>query len=99
MTMGSPTDAKIAAWQEQAGIRPAVGLEAELLEKLSQAAFDLIKVIELQRSGIRDGNGWWHGGDGMGGMLSEMEGLCAAYRNRRPEPSQSELAKARAMFG
>jgi hypothetical protein len=58
--MGSLTDAAIAQWQETAGIKPASGKTAEMWEALSQAAFNLIRVIELERSGIRDGDGYWH---------------------------------------
>jgi hypothetical protein len=59
--MGGWTDANIAAWQEAAGIKPARGERAEALEDLSQAAFQIIKIVELERSGIRDGDGYWHG--------------------------------------
>ena len=68
--MGSRTDANIAAWQEQSGIKPATGKRAELLSKLSNAAFETIKLIELERSGIRDGDGYWHGSDPLHAMLA-----------------------------
>ena len=58
----SATEAKIAAWQKAVGIEPAKGGHADILEALSKAAFEAIKVIELERSGIRDGDGCWHGG-------------------------------------
>jgi hypothetical protein len=61
--MGSRTDARIAAWQEQSGIEPATGERAELLSRLSNAAFDAIKLIELELSGIREGDGHWYGSD------------------------------------
>jgi hypothetical protein len=79
--MGSWTDARIAAWQEQSGIKPATGKRAGLLSKLSNAAFETIKLIELEMSGIRDGDGYWHGSDPMHGMLSELAGLCGAANN------------------
>ena len=61
--MGSMTDANIEAFQKATGITPATGARAELLEELSQAAFQLIKIIEMERSGIREGDGKWHGCD------------------------------------
>jgi hypothetical protein len=79
--MGHYTDARIAAWQEQSGIKPATGKRAELLSRLSDAAFEVIKLIELEKSGIRDGDGYWHGSDPMHGMLSELAGLCGATAN------------------
>jgi hypothetical protein len=66
--MGSRTDANIAARQEAAGIKPARGEMADALEDLSQAAFQIIKIVELERSGIRDGDGYWHGSDVMGSI-------------------------------
>jgi len=77
--MGSYTEAKIEAWQKAAGIEPATGRKAELLRKLSDKAFELIKVIELECSGIRDGDGYWHGSDVMGGIMGDIVGLCQGY--------------------
>ena len=77
--MGLRTDTQIAAWQEEIGIEPATGEYAEILRKLSNAAFEMIKVIELERSGIRDGDGRWHGSDVMWHVLTDMAALCDAY--------------------
>jgi hypothetical protein len=77
--MGQMRNMAIAAWQERAGIKEATGARRELLEELSQAAFELIKVIELERSGIRDGDGCWSGSDAMGGQVREMADLCARW--------------------
>ena len=78
--MGTLTDANIAAWQEQSGIKPATGKRAELLGKLSQAASETIKIIELELSGIRDGDGYWHGSDPMHAMIGELAVLCERLR-------------------
>jgi hypothetical protein len=48
------------------------GRQAELLRAMSDAAFALIKVIELERSGIRDG-------DGMGGAVDELIATINAW--------------------
>jgi hypothetical protein len=74
--MGKFTDAAIETWQEHAGLEPATGDYRAVLEDLSQAAFDMIKVIELERSGIRDGDGRWHGSDVVGATMRDMIQLC-----------------------
>lgn len=70
--MGQMTQARVAAWQEAAGIEPATGDRAERLQELSQAAYELIKIIELESSGIRDGDGYWHGSDPLQGKVLEI---------------------------
>ena len=61
--MGQITDQKIRDFQERAGIEPATGKRAELLADMSKCAHELIQVLALEASGIRDGSGQWHGGD------------------------------------
>jgi hypothetical protein len=78
--MGSWTEANIAAWQKEPGIEPATGEIYGLWEALSQAAFELIKMIELERTGIRGCNGSWHGGDVMGSAMADVEHLCQRLR-------------------
>ncbi len=70
--MGQVTDANIAAWQRQAGIEPATGARAEGLAELQVQALDLIRVVELERSGIRDGDGSWHGSDALAGTVLRL---------------------------
>jgi acid phosphatase family membrane protein YuiD len=74
--MGQMRQAQTAAWQQAAGIREATGDRAELLRRMSEKAFELIKIIELERSGIRDGDGHWSGADAMGGIARDMAALC-----------------------
>ena len=76
MTTEHRTDARIADWQERSGIKPATGTRAELLRKISNAAFDTFKLIELELSGIRDGDGYWHGSDAIGYAIDELARLC-----------------------
>jgi hypothetical protein len=61
--MSSKREARIRDWQQRAGIVPACGKRQQTLGHMSQLAFDLIKVIELERSGIRDGDGAWGSAD------------------------------------
>jgi hypothetical protein len=77
LKMGQMTEATIAAFQKEAGIMPSE--HAGLLKQISDAAFELIKVIELERSGIRDGDGYWHGSDVMGGVIEDVCKPCREY--------------------
>ena len=95
--MGQMTDAKIAGWQKWADIDPATGEYREKLEKISQAAFELIKVVELERSGIRDGDGYWYGSDAMCGTMQDIWPSTSGYTgrvNRRRLSATSEPAES-----
>ncbi len=70
--MGSMTDANIRAWQQQVGLQPATGERAGALQHLQALAFDLIRVCELERSGLRGGDGYWHGSDPVGGLAQNI---------------------------
>jgi len=71
--MGMIRDAKIAGFQQATGIKPATGEELALLERIQDAAFDIIRIVENHKSGICDGDGAW-GGDVMGGLLRNIKG-------------------------
>ena len=75
----SERDAETEAWQKRAGIEPATDEQARLLREMSDKAFELIKVIELERSGIRDGDGAWHGSDVVGGTMRDLVCLVKRY--------------------
>jgi hypothetical protein len=79
--MGARTDFRIASWQKEAGIEPAMGKRAELLHALSKAAFNLIRIIELEQSGIRDGDGRWYGSCAFTSDVDRMAELCAEMRS------------------
>jgi hypothetical protein len=66
------TTAHIEDWQRRAGIEAARGQRADTLERLSQLGFELIKVVELERSGIRGGDGAWHGSDPIAGIVANI---------------------------
>ena len=70
--MGSMTDANLKLFAEQTGIRPAEGEQADLLNRMSRRALELIRIIELERSSIRDGDGYWHGSDPLGGTVDDI---------------------------
>lgn len=102
--MGMGRQADIEGWQLEHGIRPAQGEQANLLEQISRAAFELIKdnesaeaafelicTVELERSGIRDGDGYWSGSDPIMGIRgqfpesSKVAKLIAALRGAETE--------------
>ncbi len=81
--MGQFRDFTIASFQEQAGLEPASGQRRELLERMQQVAFDLIRILELEISGIRDGDGNWGGCDPVFEMVVELGTL----ERKRHEPA------------
>jgi hypothetical protein len=94
--MGQMRNATIAAWQELAGIQEATGDQDELLRQMSKQAYELIKVIELERSGIRDGDGCWGASDAMTYTAAEMAMLCDTWCYRytgREKPFDSAVTK------
>jgi hypothetical protein len=106
--MGSRTDANLAAFQEMTGIKPATRERAEILRRLQDTAFEAIKIIELERSGIRDGDGCWHGSDVVGGTISNLVSLCnqlngidglAVYEGAQKPLTPEMKARLDEMFG
>jgi hypothetical protein len=89
-TMGN---AKIAAWQKACGIEPATGKKAKILGDLQKAAFQAIRICELEQSGIRDGDGHWYGSDVIGSMVQELTDLCRRldFETRSPGHKQREI--------
>ncbi len=79
--MGTVTDARIAAWQEEAGIEPAHGDQGEALGKISRLAYELIQLVELERSGIRDGDGGWHGSDPLDGTIRDLSAHWQRFKD------------------
>jgi hypothetical protein len=73
--MGQRTDTKIAAWQKAAGIQPATGSRLKQLDRLSELAFEVIKLVGLEKSGIRDGAGFWCGSAPLDGTVTEIREL------------------------
>jgi hypothetical protein len=65
-------DAQIEAWQKSAGIEPATGARAEALHEMSRLAYKLIEIIALERSGVRDGDGYWSGADVLGDTVGDL---------------------------
>jgi hypothetical protein len=70
--MGLQHEFDLQVFEEKTGIKPARGERLQILERISAKAFKLTKIIELERSGIRDGYGIWAGSDAVGGMVEDL---------------------------
>ena len=87
--MGQMTDERISAWQQAAGIEPATGAQLERLEAMQEQGVNLIKIVELELSGIRDGDGSWHGSDPLGGTVLRVSELWQLFNRDRDEPLET----------
>jgi hypothetical protein len=81
--MGQRTDAAIANWQKMAGLVPASRARGEDLTRMQELALELIRVIELERAGIRDGDGFWYGSDPLRGIAHDLAELLEADQRAR----------------
>ena len=84
--MGQITDSRIREWQARAGIIPATGDRRAALNRLSEEAKELIELVALERSGIRDGDGSWYGCDPLAETLSRIAELERQLTADRSEP-------------
>ena len=89
--MGTITDTNIAAWQQKAGIEPAMAGAAERLCEMSREAYELIRLVELERSGIRDGDGNWHGCDPLDGTVRRLSELWQLFKREEPKENTDDL--------
>jgi hypothetical protein len=74
---------QITQWQQDVGLEPVDGHRGRTLEHLQVLAFDLIKHCELERAGIRDGDGEWHGLNPLAATVAEIVAELGAYYGRR----------------
>ena len=77
--MGRMTDWKIGEFQEATGLRPATGAHLATLKRLQRTVAEYLEVLALEKSGIRDGDGMWHGGDPVEGDAKTIERLARRY--------------------
>jgi hypothetical protein len=70
--MGMRTEMQMEAWQKAFGLQPATGEVFDAWCRLQDACVEAIKVAELEKSGIRDGDGYWHGSDVVGAILGDL---------------------------
>ena len=81
--MGQMTDERISAWQQAAGIELPTSAQLGLLKEMQEEGVDLIRIIELERSGIRDGDGSWHGSDPLSGTVLRLSELWQLFNRDR----------------
>lgn len=87
--MGQITDARIRAFQERAGLEPATGELNAALESMKTEAAKLIEILVLEQSGIRDGDGFWHGSDVLGNAMNSLNEIYSRWRDTWKEPEQA----------
>jgi hypothetical protein len=92
--MGSRDRASVEAFQERTGIKPAIGEHLDALSRLQNLALSLIKCCELEKCGICDGDGVWHGGDPIDGIISDMHVLWRGYWTKSWENRFAETKEA-----
>ena len=84
--MGQMTDERISTWQQAAGIEPPTSAQLGRLEEMQEECFNLIRIIELERSGIRDGDGNWYGSDPLGGTVLRLSELWQLFNRDKGDP-------------
>ena len=62
------------------GIQPVPPYHAELLAEMAEVCAGLIKLLELERTGVRGGQGFWTGSDPILDQTRRLVGLAAQHR-------------------
>ena len=62
----------------------------KLLNEMSQSARDLIEIIDLERTGVRDGNGYWVASDPLSGTVEKLGGAWRQYDQHQSATSYEE---------
>ena len=87
--MGASRNSQLEVFAQRTGVRPASGERLNVLLHLQKNAFELIKMVELEISGIRDGDGFWGGCDPLYGCISSIrdryERLCQVEKALRED--------------
>ncbi len=71
--MGASRNYQIDEFAAETGIKAAIGTRAIVLRQISKNAYELIQVIALEQSGIRDGDGYWSGCDPLGAVIRAVD--------------------------
>ena len=71
-----PATRAMWAGKEEQQPQSATDHRADLLDRMMQTAKELPKIIELEHSGVRDGNGFWLGSDALGGTIDNLSRDC-----------------------
>ena len=83
LSTGNPNDLSVAG---RSCSQPATGIHAELLVEITETARKLLRLVELEQSGVRDGEGFWIGYDP---ILTTAQRLVALAEQRDVSGSPS----------
>ena len=67
--------------------------ENRLLDEISHHAHELIKIIELERTGVRDGSGYWEGSDPLGGTVLRISERWQRYAQHQSDSFEEEQSR------
>lgn len=75
----------------------------ECIIRAQKLALDLIKVLEREQTGVRDGNGYWRGSDPIDGLFTDLAGelnMLAGYPWHKigPRPLNGDPGNDKAML-
>ena len=65
---------------QRAAIQPVAQDHAELLAEMGLICQALVKIIEREKTGVRDGEGFWLGGDPILSHTQRLLGLVEQHR-------------------
>jgi len=51
---------------------PLKGADLKKVNQMKEMAKQLLKCLELEKNGIRDGDGFWHGSDPIDAIISDL---------------------------
>jgi hypothetical protein len=88
--MGIRTDEAIRDFQRRAGIEPPTKSQSDTLKTISETAHELVETCIREQTGIRDGDGAWHGSDPVDGLLSKLTYLQRVWGEKKSNPSSEE---------
>ncbi len=70
--MGASRNYQLDKFAQLTGIQPAYGKRLTVLLDLQEEAVELIKIVEREISGVRDGDGFWGGSDPLCGCTRSI---------------------------
>ena len=91
--MGSYTDACLVAFQDATGIKPADGETSRAIRDLQAKCFEAIRFMELEHSGIRGGDGGWHGSDVVGHICRELVEASELVMHGKERAEEIKMAR------
>jgi len=75
--MGQQADARLAEFRKRNGIVLPSAAEVEWIQRVRTFCQETPVFLILEESGIRDGDGFWHGTSAIAQVIGELERLAA----------------------